>query len=184
MLVTGKDLKGLNSILSDCFSLLPIVLGLFYKPSYIDHLCVWNPGGFTGKSSHFLCENSKFSHRTMSPVDHKLLSQNKFIMPSLYNRHGKSNVLQCHTFSCKNYPMQTVNIHISLSFPNGRILIHKCSTGLSAGPFRTPLTDARDQFPYKFFVYNTLSLSAASSPKGPSSAPSESTPRQFCPSLP
>lgn len=50
VLVTGKDLKGLNSILSDCFSLLPIVLGLFYKPSYLDHLCVWNSGGFTGRS--------------------------------------------------------------------------------------------------------------------------------------
>lgn len=31
-------------------------------------------------------------------------------------------------------------------------------------------TDARDQFHYKFFVYNTPSLSAASSPKGSSSA--------------
>lgn len=29
VLVMGKDLKGLNSILSDYFSLLPIVLGLF-----------------------------------------------------------------------------------------------------------------------------------------------------------
>lgn len=135
VLVTGKDLKGLNSILSDCFSLLPIVLGLFYKPSYLDHLCVWNSGGFTGRSWHFLCENCKFIHRTMSPVDHKLLSQNKFIMPNLYNRHGKSNVLQCYTFSCRNYPMQIVNIHVSLAFPNGRIPIHKCSTGLSAGPF-------------------------------------------------
>lgn len=35
VLVTGKDLKGLNSILSDCFTLLPIDLGLFYKPSYL-----------------------------------------------------------------------------------------------------------------------------------------------------
>lgn len=77
----GKDLMGLNSILSDCFSLLPIVLGLFYKPSYLDHLCVWNPGSLTPRSSHFLCENSKFRYRTMWPVDHKLLSQNKFIMP-------------------------------------------------------------------------------------------------------
>lgn len=81
VLVTGKDLKCLNSILSDCFSLLPAVLGLFYKPSYLDHLCVWNPDGLTPRSSHFLCEDSKFRHRTLWPVDHKLFSQNKFIMP-------------------------------------------------------------------------------------------------------
>lgn len=81
VLVIGKDLKGLNSILSDCFSRLPIVLGLFYKPSYPNQLCVWNPGGLTPRSSHFLCEDSKFRHRTTWSVDHMLLSQNKFIMP-------------------------------------------------------------------------------------------------------
>lgn len=35
----------------------------------------------TPRSSHFLCEDSKFRHRTLWPVNHKLLSQNKFIMP-------------------------------------------------------------------------------------------------------
>lgn len=47
VLVTGKDLKGLSSILSDCFSFLPIVLGLFGRPSHLDQLLRWNPGGLT-----------------------------------------------------------------------------------------------------------------------------------------
>lgn len=47
VLVTGKDLKGLNSILSDCFSSLPVVLGLFRRPSHLDQLLGWNPGGST-----------------------------------------------------------------------------------------------------------------------------------------
>lgn len=136
VLVTGKDLKGLNSILSDCFSLLPAVLGWFYKPSYLDQLHVWNPGGLTPRSSHFLCEDSKFRHRTMWPVDNKLLSQNKFIVPfgKTFTGMAKSMCSNAIHFPCRNYPMQIVNVHISLAFPNGRRVIHKCSTPLSAWP--------------------------------------------------
>lgn len=108
-----------------CFISLPILTTFVYGIQVV----------LQAEVDIFSVRTVKFIHRTMSPVDHKLLSQNKFIMPNLYNRHGKSNVLQCYTFSCRNYPMQIVNIHISLAFPNGRIPIHKCSTGLSAGPF-------------------------------------------------
>lgn len=188
VLLTGKDFKGLNSILNDCVSLLPIVLRLFYKLSYLDQLRAWDPGGLTPRSSHFLCEHRKFRHRTTWPVDHKLLSQNKFIMPlgkNLYNRHGKSTVFQCCAFSCRNYPVQVVTVHISPAFPNGKGWHINAALPSLQGPFRTPLTDARDQFHYMFFVYNTPSLSTASSPKGPSSTTLvRAAPRQLCPSLP
>lgn len=55
---------------------------------------------------------------------------------NLYNRHGKSNMFQCYTFSCRNYPVQVVKVHTSLAFPHGRRLIHKCSTHLSVGPIQ------------------------------------------------
>lgn len=108
VLLTGKDLKGLNSLLSDCFSLLPIVLGLFYKPSYLDHLCVWNPG-LTPRSSHFLCEDSKFKHRTMWPVDHKLLSQSKFLMPL-----GKTFTTGMAKAMCSN----AIHFHVKITLCN------------------------------------------------------------------
>lgn len=108
VLLTGKDLKGLNSLLSGCFSLLPIVLGLFYKPSYLDHLCVWNPG-LTPRSSHFLCEDSKFKHRTMWPVDHKLLSQSKFLMPL-----GKTFTTGMAKAMCSN----AIHFHVKITLCN------------------------------------------------------------------
>lgn len=129
-------MKGLNSILSDCFSLLPIVL--FYKPSYPNQLHAWNPGGLTPRSSHFLCEDSKSRHRTMWPVDHKLLSQNNFVMAlgkTFTTGMAKatfSNAIHFHV----EITLQVVKVHTSLALPHGRRLIHKCSTHLSVGPIQ------------------------------------------------
>lgn len=170
-----------------CFVGLPILTSCLGGIRVVRH-----PEG-----SCFLCEDSKFSRqRTTWPLDHKLLSQNKFTMPlgktvlqqAWQKRHVPFTCMcQCYTFPCRSYPMQAVNVHIFLAFPNGERQIHKRSTDrlLSTGPTRNseghPPSDGRDQLHCKFFALLTCLLSQLPAhpkacPQPPSKSNSEATP--------
>lgn len=136
-------------------------------------------GGLIPRSSHFLCEDSKFRHRTMWPVDHKLLSQNKFIMPlgkTLTTGMAKgmcSNAIHFHVeiTLCK-LSMYTSPLHFQMAedwYINTALISLQAHSGLHSLD-----SDARDQFHNTFFLYSTPSQLPAH-PKAPPQLSSESS---------